>query len=133
MKKFAAISLSAVLFLQPMAASAVTWGNIVNGLRNSGTNRYTEDGTTIEKDGENYTITGGTLTSDVDYSFLEETGDKTNILLKSLTVDGYVYITADDGKQMCIRDRYYAHPRNAFWPILFDIFGEAPSRDYRCV
>ena len=84
MKKFAAISLSAVLFLQPMAASAVTWGNIVNGLRNSGTNRYTEDGTTIEKDGENYTITGGTLTSDVDYSFLEETGDKTNILLKSL-------------------------------------------------
>lgn len=102
MKKFAAISLSAVLFLQPMAASAVTWGNIVNGLRNSGTNRYTEDGTTIEKDGENYTITGGTLTSDVDYSFLEETGDKTNILLKSLTVDGYVYITADDGKQIKI-------------------------------
>ena len=26
--------------------------------------------------------------------------------------------------------QYYAHPRNAFWPILFDIFGEAPSRDY---
>ena len=24
--------------------------------------------------------------------------------------------------------QYYAHPRNAFWPILFDIFGEAPSR-----
>ena len=20
--------------------------------------------------------------------------------------------------------QYYAHPRNAFWPILFDIFGE---------
>ena len=26
--------------------------------------------------------------------------------------------------------QYYAHPRNAFWPILFEIFGEAPSRDY---
>ena len=26
--------------------------------------------------------------------------------------------------------QYYAHPRNAFWPILFDVFGEAPSRDY---
>lgn len=26
--------------------------------------------------------------------------------------------------------QYYAHPRNAFWPILFDIFGETPSRDY---
>ena len=102
MKRAVAIALSTMMFLQPMTASAVTWGNIVNGLRNSGTNRYTEDGTTIEKDGENYTITGGTLTSDVDYSFLEETGDKTNILLKSLTVDGYVYITADDGKQIKI-------------------------------
>ena len=26
--------------------------------------------------------------------------------------------------------QYYAHPRNAFWPILFDIFGETPSCDY---
>ena len=55
LKKTAALTVSAVLLLQPMTASAVTWGNIVNGLRNSGSNRYTEDGTTIEKDGENYT------------------------------------------------------------------------------
>lgn len=26
--------------------------------------------------------------------------------------------------------QYYAHPRNAFWPILFDIFGEARTDDY---
>ena len=26
--------------------------------------------------------------------------------------------------------QYYAHPRNAFWPILFDAFGEAYSGDY---
>lgn len=26
--------------------------------------------------------------------------------------------------------QYYAHPRNAFWPILFEIFGEAPTDDY---
>ncbi len=26
--------------------------------------------------------------------------------------------------------QYYAHPRNAFWPILFDVFGEARSADY---
>lgn len=26
--------------------------------------------------------------------------------------------------------QYYAHPRNAFWPILFDIFGEEPYTDY---
>ena len=26
--------------------------------------------------------------------------------------------------------QYYAHPRNAFWPMMFEIFGETPSRDY---
>ena len=26
--------------------------------------------------------------------------------------------------------QYYAHPRNAFWPILFDIFGEMPHNEY---
>ena len=26
--------------------------------------------------------------------------------------------------------QYYAHPRNAFWPILFDVFGTAPTSDY---
>lgn len=61
LKKTAALTVSAVLLLQPMTASAVTWSNIVDGLRNSGSNRYTEDGTTIEKDGDNYTVSGGTI------------------------------------------------------------------------
>ncbi len=26
--------------------------------------------------------------------------------------------------------QYYAHPRNAFWPILFDVFGRPLSMDY---
>ena len=26
--------------------------------------------------------------------------------------------------------QYYAHPRNAFWPILFDVLGEEPTMDY---
>ena len=26
--------------------------------------------------------------------------------------------------------QYYAHPRTAFWPILFDIFGQNPHNDY---
>ena len=26
--------------------------------------------------------------------------------------------------------QYYAHPRNAFWPIMFDIFGEMPHNEY---
>ena len=25
---------------------------------------------------------------------------------------------------------YYAHPRNAFWPAMFEIFGAEPTRDY---
>ncbi|MBQ4265444.1 MAG: DNA-deoxyinosine glycosylase [Clostridia bacterium] len=26
--------------------------------------------------------------------------------------------------------QYYAHPRNAFWPILFGVFGMEPTADY---
>ena len=26
--------------------------------------------------------------------------------------------------------QYYAHPRNAFWPIMFETFGEELTRDY---
>lgn len=26
--------------------------------------------------------------------------------------------------------QYYAHPRNAFWPIMFDVFGVEPTSDY---
>jgi len=26
--------------------------------------------------------------------------------------------------------QYYAHPRNAFWPILFEVFGAEPTADY---
>lgn len=26
--------------------------------------------------------------------------------------------------------QYYAHPRNAFWPMLFEVFGVTPTADY---
>ena len=26
--------------------------------------------------------------------------------------------------------QYYAHPRNAFWPVMFDVFGRAYTADY---
>ena len=103
LKKTAALTVSAVLLLQPMTASAVTWSNIVDGLRNSGSNRYTEDGTTIEQDGENYTISGGTITGDsgvfIDKDYF---GDYANVFLKDLIVDGAVNVGvfADDRTQM---------------------------------
>ena len=101
LKKTAALTVSAVLLLQPMTASAVTWNNIVNGLRNSGSNRYTEDGTTIEKDGENYTISGGTITGDNGASINKNYfGDHANVFLKNLIVDKAVSVNAHDGTQI---------------------------------
>jgi double-stranded uracil-DNA glycosylase len=34
------------------------------------------------------------------------------------------------GEESLRRGEYYAHPRNLFWPIMFALFGTAPSTDY---
>ncbi|MBV8506298.1 MAG: DNA-deoxyinosine glycosylase [Alphaproteobacteria bacterium] len=34
------------------------------------------------------------------------------------------------GEESLRRGEYYAHPRNLFWPIIFALFGEAPSSNY---
>jgi len=34
------------------------------------------------------------------------------------------------GKRSLELQQYYGHPRNAFWPILFALFGESDSTDY---
>lgn len=34
------------------------------------------------------------------------------------------------GEESLRRRQYYAHPRNLFWPIVFALFGGAPSADY---
>jgi double-stranded uracil-DNA glycosylase len=34
------------------------------------------------------------------------------------------------GEESLRRQEYYAHPRNAFWPILFSLFDGAQQRDY---
>ena len=96
LKKTAALTVSAVLLLQPMTASAVTWSNIVDGLRNSGSNRYTEDGTTIEKDGDNYTVSGGTIEDD---GWIDEWdfGKNGNVTLNDLVIDGHLHIFSEDG------------------------------------
>ena len=101
MKKTAALTVSAVLLLQPMTASAVTWNNIVTGLRNSGSNRYTEDGTTIEQDGDNYTISGGKIEGDSGISW-NDFKENSNFLFKDLQMDGNLYALAERGRQFKI-------------------------------
>ena len=101
LKKTAALTVSAVLLLQPMTASAVTWSNIVDGLRNSGSNRYTEDGTTIDKDGDNYTVTGGTID---EYGWVDEGyfGKNGNVTLNDLVIDGHLHIFSEDGSVISV-------------------------------
>ena len=101
MKKAAAIPLSTVLLLQPMTASAVTWKNIINGLRNSGTNRYTEDGTTIEKDGDSYIVSGGILTGTT-WIKLDDFNDWRKILFKEINIEEDIMAELDDGKEYSI-------------------------------
>ena len=102
LKKTAALTVSAVLLLQPMTASAVTWNNIVNGLRNSGSNRYTEDGTTIEQDGDNYTVTGGTIE---DYGRIDERyfGKNANVFLNDMVMNDGLGIGSENGNTIHVR------------------------------
>jgi double-stranded uracil-DNA glycosylase len=35
------------------------------------------------------------------------------------------------GKESLLRNEYYAHPRNAFWQIMFSLFGQTYSDNYQ--
>ena len=63
-KRVIALSTAAILLLSPMSASAVTWGEVVNGLNTS--NTFKKDGLTATKDGDNYTFEGGQVDDLVD-------------------------------------------------------------------
>ena len=60
LKRAAALALSAAMFLQPMTASAATWGNIMSAIRNG--QKYTDGKTSAEvnEQGE-LTVSGGSL------------------------------------------------------------------------
>ena len=57
-KKGLALMLAVVMLLQPMVASAVTWGEVVTGLQNTGS--YSGSGTNATMDADGHvTVTGG--------------------------------------------------------------------------
>ena len=58
-KKVIALSTAAMILLTPMSASAVSWGEVVSGLKTKGS--YTDGKMTATKDGDTYTFTGGEL------------------------------------------------------------------------
>ena len=58
-KKVIALSTAAMILLTPMSASAVSWGEVVGGLKTKGS--YTDGKLTATKDGNDYTFTGGEL------------------------------------------------------------------------
>ena len=59
LKKVIALSTAAMILLTPMSASAVSWGDVVSGLKTKGS--YTDGKMTATKDGDTYTFTGGEL------------------------------------------------------------------------
>ena len=59
LKKVIALSTAAMILLTPMSASAVSWGEVISGLKTKGS--YTDGKMTATKDGDTYTFTGGEL------------------------------------------------------------------------
>ena len=58
-KKVIALSTAAMILLTPMSASAVSWGDVVSGLKTKGS--YTDGKLTATKDGDTYTFEGGQI------------------------------------------------------------------------
>lgn len=59
LKKVIALSTAAMILLTPMSASAVSWGEVISGLKTKGS--YTDGKLTATRDGNDYTFTGGEL------------------------------------------------------------------------
>ena len=59
LKKVIALSTAAMILLTPVSASAVSWGEVVGGLKTKGS--YTDGKMTATKEGDTYTFTGGEL------------------------------------------------------------------------
>ena len=91
-KKAVAITLSGIILLTPMTASAITWEEIVSGM---GSGTYEKDGTRVEQD-ENgqYTVSGGKIDGTVDLGKLM---GKFDLFFKNLQMENGMTIFAGVG------------------------------------
>ena len=100
LKKVIALSTAAMILLTPMSASAVSWGEVVSGLRTKGS--YTDGKMTATKDGDTYTITGGELEGVFISSYYLDANGK--IYFNGVQMDK-LHIYAEEGKYYVVLDK----------------------------
>ena len=99
-KKVIALSTAAMILLTPMSASAVSWGEVVNGLTTKGS--YTDGKLTATKDGDTYTFTGGELERVfISSHYLDANG---KIYFNGVQMDK-LHIYTDEGKYYVVLDK----------------------------
>ena len=99
-KKVIALSTAAMILLTPMSASAVSWGEVISGLKTKGS--YTDGKLTATRDGNDYTITGGELEGVFISSFNLNANGK--IYFNGVQMD-VLNIYADEGKYYVVLDK----------------------------
>ena len=99
-KKVIALSTAAMILLTPMSASAVSWGDVVSGLKTKGS--YTDGKMTATKDGDTYTFTGGELAGVSISSYWLDANGK--IYFNGVQMDG-LSIDADEGKYYVVLNK----------------------------
>ncbi len=100
LKKVIALSTAAMILLTPMSASAVSWGEVISGLKTKGS--YTDGKMTATKDGDTYTITGGELEGVSISSYWLDANGK--IYFNGVQMDG-LSISADEGKYYVVLNK----------------------------
>ena len=99
-KKVIALSTAAMILLTPMSASAVSWGEVISGLKTKGS--YTDGKMTATKDGDTYTITGGELEGASISSYWLDANGK--IYFNGVQMD-VLSIYADEGKYYVVLNK----------------------------
>ena len=99
-KKVIALSTAAMILLTPMSASAVSWGEVISGLKTKGS--YTDGKMTATKDGDTYTFTGGELEGASISSYWLDANGK--IYFNGVQMD-VLSIYADEGKYYVVLNK----------------------------